>query len=223
MDVQNFDKVIVSPHIQVTFRQGEKESVTIEHIAVPMKKFNVEVDNGTLWVYLEGAKIVTKSEKVDNDQWKGKRSIYQGTKVKAIVTYKNLTQLSLRGEETFICESPLQTEDFKLKIYGESRVFLNKVQFAKLQTAIYGESYLEIKEGSIEKQKFTAYGESVVNTLAVANRNTKITAYGESSFRVNVEKELKVTAYGEATIAYTGNADVNKGIIIGNATVQEIN
>jgi len=41
--VEHFDKVIVSPHIQVDFIQGNEESVIIEDISIPMEKLNVEV------------------------------------------------------------------------------------------------------------------------------------------------------------------------------------
>ncbi len=33
---------------------------------------------------------------------------------------------------------------------------------------------------------------------------------------------LKVTAYGEATVAYKGSPDVDKGIVIGEATIRRI-
>jgi len=42
IDLKKFDKVIVSPHIQVKFEQGEKESIIIEDISVPFEKFNIE-------------------------------------------------------------------------------------------------------------------------------------------------------------------------------------
>ena len=222
INVKHFDKVIVSPHIQVTFIEGDKESVSIENINVSLEKLHVEVIGKTLRIYLDDAKMVTKSEKVDGDKWNGKRSIYKGTIVTAIVTYKNLEELSLRGEETIVCESLLKMEKFRLKIYGESQVYLNKVELKMLQTTIYGESFLEIKDGTIEQQKITAYGETKVNTLEVNNKTTKITTYGEGSYRVNVSENLKVTAYGNATIAYMGNPNVNKGIIIGETTIQKI-
>ncbi|MFK5972569.1 MAG: head GIN domain-containing protein [Flavobacteriaceae bacterium] len=220
--VTHFDKVIVSPHIQVVFKQGDEETVTIENISVPHEKINIEVHGKTLRLYLDDAKMVTKSEKVRRDKWQGRRSIYKGTIVTATVTYTALKELSLRGEETFICESPLEVDSFRLKIYGGSQVYLNEVKLQSLRATIYGNSYLEIKGGSIERQKFTAYGESKINTLEVNNETTKITAYGEGSFRFNVSENLKITAYGEAIVAYEGNPEVQRGIVIGEATIQKI-
>ena len=71
-------------------------------------------------------------------------------------------------------------------------------------------------------QVYRAYGESEVNTLGMRNQRTKITAYGESNFRVNVSDRLKVTSYGEAEINYEGDPDVDRGIIIGEASIRKI-
>ncbi|MCL5246384.1 DUF2807 domain-containing protein [Cellulophaga sp. 20_2_10] len=220
--VAAFNKVIVSPHIQVTFIEGETESVTIESSTIEKHKINVEVSGKTLRVYLEGAKEYTKSEKTNKNGYKQRKSIYKGTVVKATVTYKKIEELSLRGEETIVCKSLLKQNKLRLKIYGESQVFLNDTDLKDLHATIYGESFLELKTGSVENLKITAYGETTINTLGIKNDNTKITAYGEGSYRVQVSKRLKVTAYGEATVAYQGNPELDKGIIIGEATIQKI-
>ncbi|MBQ0735861.1 head GIN domain-containing protein [Aquimarina celericrescens] len=221
--VDNFDKVIISPHIQITFEEGNDENVVIESTNVPEDKINIKVEGKTLRIYLDGAKMITKNEKVYNEKgWKTKRSIYKGTQVVAKVTYKNLQELSIRGEEVILCKSPIEREDFKLKIYGESKITMNSLQVNKLQATMYGESYLEIKEGIVNNQKYTVYGEGEVNTLGISNESTKITAYGEGNFRIRVSNNLKVTAYGEATVAYHGNPAINKGIIIGKAKIQKM-
>ena len=221
--VDSFDKVIVSPHISVTFVQGASEAVMVHTNTEPMDKFHIEVVGSTLRLYLDGAKMTTKHERVKNEEWKGKKAIYKGTVVTATVTYKKLKELSLRGEEQFLCESPIDQSEFRLKLYGESEVHFNDVNLERFTTTIYGESYLELKGGVIGKQKITAYGETKVNTLEVDTRHTKITAYGEGSYRIAVRDRLKVTAFGEATIAYQGSPEVNKGIVIGEATIQKIN
>lgn len=220
--VKNFDKVIVSPHIQAIFVKGNSPSVAIEKSTTEMDKVNVEVNGKTLRIYLDDAKEVTKNEEYYVNGQKRKRPIYKGTVLTVRVTYQDLEELSLRGEETIVCESPIDQEKFRLKIYGESQVYLNEVKLRELHTTIYGESFLEVKKGSTEHQKFIVYGETKINTLGVANKSTKITAYGEGSYRINASDRLKVTAYGEATIAYRGNPNVDKGIVIGEAIIQRI-
>ena len=101
ISVEHFDKVIVSQHIEVNFVEGNNESVRIESISVSEDKLNVEVSGNTLRIYLDGSKTITKSEK--SDEYDGKKSIYDGTIVKATVTYKSLQALSLRGELDKFC------------------------------------------------------------------------------------------------------------------------
>lgn len=223
IQVESFDKAIISPHISVTFVQGNSTSVEIHTITEPMDKLNVEVVGSALRIYLDGAKTYTDSENVKGDNYDYKVPIYKGTVVTATVTYTNLEELSLRGEEKFLIESAIEQSEFRLKLYGESEVYFNEVQVDDFTTTIYGESYLELKDGTIENQKITAYGETKVNTLEVATNRAKITAYGEGSYRLNVSDRLKVTAFGEATIAYEGSPEVRRGIVIGEATIRQIN
>jgi hypothetical protein len=221
-NVKNFEKVIISPHIEVNFVAGNETSVAIENAKVSMDKINVEVEGNTLRVYLDGAKTVTKSERVSSDKWKGKRAIYNGTVATATITYKTLKNLSIRGEEIVKCKSDLTEDELKISLYGETKVYFKGLVLNELTVAIYGSSYLEIAKGNVERQVFRAYGESEVNTIGMENEETKITAYGESNFRVKVSDRLKVTCYGESTINYEGDPDVDNGIIIGEAKVRKI-
>ncbi|WP_109301832.1 head GIN domain-containing protein [Aquimarina sp. AU474] len=224
IDVAHFDKVIISPHIQVKFIEGNRESVVIENSKLAREKINIENEGKTLRVYLDGAKMITKNVKADHSKWNNQRkSLYKGTQVTAIVYYKDIKELSIRGEEVILCESPMKSDDFKLKIYGESKIIMNSLEAESFQVSMYGESYLEIKDGVVGTQKYTVYGEGEVNSLGLNNENTKITAYGEGNFRINVSDNLKVTAYGEANVAYNGDPSINKGIIIGKARIQKMN
>lgn len=220
--VSHFDKIIVSPHIQVTFVEGDKESVNIINVMVSDDKINIAVSDKTLRVYLDGAKEVTKNEKVYENGHKVNRPIYKGTVVKAIITYKTLDELSLRGGETHVCESRLEGDEFRLKIYGESNVILNEVDLNQMHATIYGKSSLEIKSGSVNNQVYTAYGESKINSLGIHGINGKITVFGESDFQMNISDEIKLVAFGEAKLRYKGNPQINKGLHIGKVQIDKI-
>lgn len=220
--VGNFDKIIISPHIEAVLVQGNNTTVSIEDSKVPLDKINVEVEGTTLRVYLDGAKTVTKSEQVSSDQWKGKRAIYNGTMVTAKITYASLENLSIRGEEVIKCKGTLDGDKLKVSLFGAAKVYFDALDLNELVVAIYGSSYLELKTGTVGRQVYRAYGESEVNALGLTNNETKITAYGESNFRVAVADRLKVTCYGESQINYTGNPTVDNGIIIGEARVRKI-
>jgi hypothetical protein len=222
-DPGTFDKVIVSPHIEVIFEKASKESVVIENIDVSMDKLNVELKGKTLHIYLDDAKVYTKSEKVNFDDYKGKYAKYHGTVVSAKVYYTDLEEISLRGDETHKVDGLLDGKRLTLKIYGESEVYLKEIQVDEFFATLYGESYLEVKEGNAHRERIISYGESEINTFGVENRTAKITAYGEGKVNLHVSDELKVTAYGEASVHYKGSPMVNKGLVLGDATIHQIN
>ncbi len=220
--VNHFNEVIVSPHIQVTFVEGNEESVAIEKSTVSNEKIHIEVNNKTLRVYLEGAKEIEKSKKVYENGYKEKQPLYKGTVVTATVTYKTLSELSVRGEETQVCKSLLTGDRFLLKIYGESHVILNAVNLGELHAITYGESEVVIKSGSIKFQRYTAYGESKINSLGISGNKGSITAYGEADFKVNVSDEIRITAFGEAKLQYKGDPKISKGLHFGEMHVDRI-
>ncbi|MFD1315705.1 head GIN domain-containing protein [Namhaeicola litoreus] len=221
--VQPFSKVIVSPHIEVVFQEGNKEEVVVQSLSVSEEKFNIESSGKTMHLYLEGAKTITKNEKVENEEWEGKKPIYQGTVATVVVTYKNLEELSLRGEEEFVCKDQLKGTKFVLSLYGETEIMLNDVKLEEMKSVLYGENELTFKSGSIEDHRIISYGESEIDAMEVESETAKITSYGEAEFRLFVNKEIKLTAYGESNLEYKGQPLIKKGIVIGETRVRQIN
>jgi hypothetical protein len=221
--VDHFHKVIISPYIQVTFVQGDKESVTINDIIADSSKLHVEVQGGTLRLYLDGAKDIPHNQQ-DYKSGGNQQShpLYPNHAVIATVVYRKLDALSLRGAETYLCLSPLSADQFTLRVYGESTVIFTEVHINKMHTRIYGESLLDIKAGAVNKQYYTCYGEGKINTTAIAGQEARVTAYGEAEFRVNVSDRIKITAFGEARLRYMGNPVIVKGIHIGGVDLQKL-
>ena len=220
--VESFNKVIISPHIETTFIQGDEESVTIIESSEPEDKINVEVKGGTLRVYLDDAKEITKNESVTKDGKKMRMPIYKGKVLTILVTYKDINALSLRGEQRTLCKSLIDEKKFILNIYGESQVTFNHVNFDTFNVDIYGESELIIKKGTTVKQNITAYGAGIINLVGVDNKSSKLKAYGEAVFKIQASKSIKFTAYGEATLRYKGDAEVNKGLSFGDSEIKRI-
>ncbi|EDP71733.1 hypothetical protein FBALC1_04577 [Flavobacteriales bacterium ALC-1] len=221
-EVESFNKVIISPHIETTFVQGDEESVTILENTLSDDKVNIEVNGGTLRVYLDDAKVTTKHKKVVKNGVKMKVPIYKGKVLTLKVTYKNIDNLSLRGEQSTVCESLISVEKFDLKIYGESQVTFNEVNIKDFDVDVYGESQLTIEKGTTDNQHITAYGEGEINLIEVDNKTSRLKAYGEAEFRIQSSKNIKFTAYGEAELYYKGTAEVSKGLSFGDSQINRI-
>jgi hypothetical protein len=217
-----FNKVIISPYIQATFVQGNKESVTINDIDVDVNKLHIEVNDNTLRIYLEGAKDFPKNEKDYSNGYKETYPLYNKTSVVATVTYKTLEALSVRGEENIICESPVNGNKFTLKIYGEPNVAFNEMNLQQLSATLYGEGTLEIKAGSIKDQKYVCYGEGKINSLAIEGNTSRLTAYGTADFKLNISDRIKITAFGEAKLHYKGNPEIDKGLHFGDMLIDKM-
>jgi hypothetical protein len=140
----------------------------------------------------------------------------------ATVTYKTLDALSVRGEEEQFCKSPINGDEFTLKIYGESNVTFNEMNLQQLSATLYGEGKLEIKTGSIKDQKYVCYGEGKINSLAIAGSTGHVTAYGEADFKLNVADRIKITAFGDAQLHYKGNPEIDKGLHFGDMLIDKI-
>ncbi|MCU0405055.1 MAG: DUF2807 domain-containing protein [Chitinophagaceae bacterium] len=200
INVKHFDKAIISPFISVTFVEGSEEMVSIENCTVDHQLVNVEVNGTTLRIYLEG----------------------YGTVLKATVTYKSLADVSIRGEEPQVFKSALKGSDFRLKVYGTSEVTINEVDLDKCHAILYGDGSLSMLNGRIDFQQYTVYGTGSINSLAIKGNSSKITSYGEADFYVNVSDQIKINAFGEASLHYTGDALVSKGIQIGEMRINKL-
>jgi hypothetical protein len=216
---RSFHKVIISPFIEATFIQDDQERVVINHSLVEPEKLHIETKNGTLRIYLEGAKVVPRDPRDRSD---GNRPLYPDHAVTATIYYKKLDALSLRGEEGFNFPDPFSAEQFTLKLYGESSVTFAEVNINDLHTTLYGESSMKMQSGSVNRQSYTSYGEGRVNTVAISSEEAKLTAYGEADFNLNVSGRIKITSFGEAKLRYKGNAQLVKGLNVGGVDVARL-
>ncbi len=220
--VSHFHKVIVSPYIQVTFVQGDVESVTINNSIVDSDKLHVEVRGGILRLYLDGAKNLPHDRQDWNDGNRQGHPLYPKHAIVATVVYRKLNSLSLRGNENFLVQSPLLTRKFRLREYGETAVIFTDVHIGKMHSTIYGECSVDIKAGVVNRQNFTCYGEGKINTTAITGQKAKVTTFGDAEFRVNVSDLIKITSFGDAKICYRGNPEIVKGIHFGGVDVQKL-
>ena len=222
IEVQHFDKVVISPFIRVTLVEGNQETVTIEEASVEHKKIIVEITGTTLRIYLEGAKEIPNVDlkavsKGDKENYPN----YYGTVVTATITYKNLAEVSVRGEEPLHFKSPLVGDDFRLKVYGTSVVVMNEADLKECHVSLYGEGTFEVRNGRIGYQHYTVYGTGKVNTMAIEGTKSKITSYGSSDFQVNVSEQIKFNAFGDASLRNKGNAIIVKGLQFGDMNISK--
>jgi hypothetical protein len=217
----HFDKLVVSPLVNVVLTEGEQEHIRLEYSGVESDKINYIVKGKTLRIYLDDARITVKTRKhYDEDGYEYKKPIYRNVQITAYVTYRQLRSLEVRGEETVICESPLVQDEFQLKIYGQSKVTLASLETDHLKAYLYGENKLTIQSGSSETQKYRVYGENRIDTRNFTSKHISAGSIGESKLSLHASGQLRVTTVGESNVYNSGEGQTTKRLTIGTANVQ---
>lgn len=222
MDVESFNKIILSPNIDLRLVEGNSESVKIQSSKISSDKITVEVKGKTLRIYLEDAKFSTKNRKEYRDNSKMSVPIYQGAVATILVTYKDLKKLSIRGEEEVVCESRLSAKKFVIKMYGEAELTMKEVNIGLLKTALFGENVLEIKRGVVQEQIYRTYGENEVKVQGLENETARFKSFGDNEFDVNTSEEIKLFAMGDSKVSYTGDAHFRKGLVLGDSKIRKM-
>jgi hypothetical protein len=220
IQVSHFDKIVASPFVNVVLEKGETESVRIEYDGINPEDVMVRVSHKKLQIYLDDARFVEKRKTSRYYGNKMKISRYQGNSITAYVTYKKLRAIEMRGDKGLVCHDPITADKFKLSIYGENDVTLASLQTGKFKASVFGANTIEVKSGSVDHQVYRLFGENQINTQNLSSNTANSRIYGTGRLLVNANDELKISAFGEPEIRLTGPASINKGIIIGEASIK---
>lgn len=218
-ELRTFDKIVASPRINVVLKQGDTESIRLVYSHVDRDKINIEVKNKTLRIYLDDARINEPTEHIFGNGYNERRGIYRDANVTAYVTYKDIRQLEIRGNQELYCEDAITSKVLVLRAYGENEITLAAVKAEYFKASLYGENELTVKGGKAMDQKYRLFGENRIDTRALKSYSTITSIYGESKLKVNTSDHLRVTAFGEPQITYDGDASVSRGLVFGRAHI----
>ena len=215
-----FSRIITSPHVSMVLVEGNQESIRLQYEQIAPEKVNVSVRHRTLHIYLDDARITVKNQKWEEGNQTYKRPIYdREVKVIAYVTYKQLNELQVRGEEAVTCQTNLVSDAFRLRVYGQATVNLAGLTTEKLKVKLYGENKVTIQSGRATRQRYRIYGENRLNTENLTGETVSAHSYGESHLSVYASDRIGVTAFGESDIRFAGGAQLRKGLVIGGVTI----
>ena len=218
-----FDRVITSPHVSLVLVAGEQENIRFAYQNIEPQKVNYSVRRKTLRIYLDDARITVKHRKWKEGNHDYKEPIYdKSVKVTAYVTYRQLKNLQVRGEEDVTCQSELRPDAFRLRVYGRATVTLAALKTNTVKATLYGENRVTIQAGRADKQRYRVYGENRLDTENLTGKTVSAHAYGDSQLRVYASNRIGVMAFGESDIQYAGGANLRKGLVIGEVTIRRM-
>jgi len=214
-DLASFDKIILSPEINLAIVSGDHEKIRVDYQGIQEDQINIIVKGKTLKLFLDKSRVIPKRRKIRTQNYKYSESIYKQAQITAYVTFSTLKRLQVRGEETVLVQNISEVPSFKLKMYGESRVVIDNMACEKFKAVGFGENKLVIKEGYAYKQVYRLFGQNYVTINNLQGEKVKSSIYGESKLVLNAEENLKVNAFGESQIINKGEADLRKGLLLG--------
>lgn len=214
-----FKKVIVSPRVNLILDKGNHENVRLVYSGIDKDKINISVSGKTLHIYLDEAKKVEKTRKVNTEHGYNRKGIYEGVEITAYVTYKEIESLEVRGKQEITCKDAITADQFKLKVYGENTVSLASLKTEYFKASLYGRNDLKITSGKVLEQKYKLYGENKINTREMKSAYTSTSIFGEGNLDINSSEEVRVNAFGEPKIFVDGGGQINKRLIFGNTQI----
>jgi hypothetical protein len=221
-DLKPFTRIIASPRVNLILKKGNSESIRLVYHDVSRSKINIEVHRKTLHIYLDHARKVEQTAAyTDNHHYNSRRSIYDGVSITAYVTYKDIESLEIRGNQALTCDDALESDEFRLKAYGENEITLASLKTDYFKASLYGQNILKIRKGKVVEQKYKLYGENRIDTRDMRSAFASASIFGEGNVRINTSEEVRLDAFGEPSIYVNGGAHVNKRLVFGKTEIHQ--
>jgi hypothetical protein len=219
-DLRPFSKVIASPRVNVILKKGDHENIRLVYTNVSKGQINIEVRHKTLQIYLDNARKVEKMSRHEARHGV-RRTMYHDVTITAYVTYKDLESLEIRGNQELTCLDAIDTEEFRLKAYGENEITLASLRTDFFKASLYGQNILKVKKGKVVEQKYKLYGENRIDTRDMKSAFASASIFGEGDVKINSTEEVRLDAFGEPSIHVNGGAHINKRLIFGKTYVHQ--
>lgn len=213
--LRSFNKIVISPKINLVLTSGNAESVRIEYHHIEPGRINIELENEKLKIYLDDARLFEKEYSNEDGH---NRKQYDDATVTAYVTYRNLDLLEVRGDQN-VEINHLDTDEFHLRVYGEAEIRIDSLEAHSLKVVAYGENKIKFNGGRAKKQRYVLYGENKIDSRSLEGSNISTNIYGEGRLSVNASDEVKINSIGEPTVMVRGTSYINKGIVIGKTEI----
>jgi hypothetical protein len=206
--LQSFNKVIVSPGVNLILIPGESEQIKIDYHGVDESEVIIEQKAKKLHVYLKDAKIVDITDR------------YRHASITAYVTFKHIRVIEARGEGNVLCDGKIAAKRLKIRAYGETDIRLAHVDAATVRARLYGANKITILEGDAGHLNYKMYGENTIDSRGLVSVTSSTTMYGEGRINLHTTEEVRVNSFGEPSLYVSGSPVISRGIIIGHTNIR---
>lgn len=197
--ITGFNAIELSGAIDLYLSQGSEEGIAVSASTDEIRsRIKTEIKGNTLHIYIDGKGL----------NWK----LWGNNKVKAYVTFKNISKIESSGACNVKATEPIHSPDLLIELSGASD-FSGAVAVEKLNLSASGASNFRIS-GTAENTVISISGACNVKGYDLKTNNCKAGASGASNINITVNKELNASASGGSSIHYKGNGvikDISTG------------
>ena len=201
----NFTAIELSGAIDLFLSQGIEEAIAVSASDADYKaRIKTEIKGNTLHIYLNSKGL----------SWK----IWGNHKLKAYVTFKNLTKVESSGASNIRIMEGLKGDDFSLELSGASDLS-GQVSVNTLRLSTSGASNIKIS-GSAEKAQLFASGACNIKGYDLKVNTGKVEASGASAISLFIIKEIDAEASGFSNILLKGPGIIKNISSSGGASIK---
>ncbi|HYK91019.1 MAG TPA: head GIN domain-containing protein [Acidobacteriota bacterium] len=190
-DVRGFSGVKLASVGDLSIRQGNQESLTVEAEDNILPLIKTEVEGGTLTIRTERG--VSLSPTVP---------------VRYTLVVKELGDVELSGSGNIRTEA-IKSQDFRVRLSGSGGVRLGELTANTLTSEISGSGHVEVP-GKVASQKVHISGSGDYDGSNLHSQSADISVSGSGDSKVWVEDELVVHVSGSGSVDYYGNPKVSQ-------------
>ena len=203
--VDSFNKLILrddSGAGAVYIEQGSTEGLQIEASHDLLRRVEVDVRNGTLYIRLGGSWLERLSDKLTTSLSRPK-IIYR-------VQAKELQFVDLACAHLLQIPS-LKTDEMRMKLCGVVQAEVDALEIGRLELKHSGMGALRLS-GSVKSQDIQLSGSGLYDAHALQSENVVISISGTAEARVYVTQSLDVHIRGMGKVEYRGEPHVHQQI-----------
>ena len=194
--VNGFSALVLSGFGDVTIKQGNSESLTIEAEDNILPEISSEVRNGVLYL---GFKKGTTQD-----------TVIPTKPIRFALGVKDLTSIETSGAGNITADI-LNTSSLRVSLNGFGGVKINSASAGSISTTVNGAGSLDLV-GQIPQQTVTLNGLGSYRAGDLKSQKAKITVAGAGSATVWVSESLDATITGAGSIQYYGTPSVTKNV-----------
>ncbi len=192
-DVRGFSVVNFSGSGDLSIRQGNEESLSIEADDNILPYIRSDVEGGKLTLgFRRGVSIRTSSP------------------LRYTLTVKELEALDLSGAGK-THTGPMRTQDFRVHLSGSGEIRMDDLDAATLRADISGSGNMEIP-GRVDHQEIRISGSGRYYARDLDSQSADVTVSGSGDCTLQVAKSLSAHISGSGSVGYYGNPTLSQRV-----------